>query len=164
MSHRVFYFVPGLLCLCATANAGDSAFLKDACEGGLMEVKLGELALTNASSQQVKDFGQRMIADHGKMGQDIRDLAGKENVSLPSDISTKDKEIYLELSKMTGAAFDKAYIAYMVKDHQDDLGAFQREVDSGTDSDAKAMAAQTIPTIKEHLKMAQEIASRVAGQ
>jgi putative membrane protein len=146
------------------ATGADTAFLMDACQGGLMEVKSGELAQTNASSQQVKDFGQRMIADHGKMGQDLRDLAGKENVSLPSDISTKDKEIYLELSKMTGAAFDKAYIAYMVKDHLDDLGAFQREMDSGTDSDAKAVAAKTIPIIKEHLKRAQEIASQVGAQ
>jgi putative membrane protein len=139
------------------ASAADSAFLKDACQGGIMEMKLGQLAQTNASSQQVKDFGQRMVNDHSRMNMSVRDLAGKQSVTLPSDISIKDKITYDLISKKTGADFDRAYMEDMIADHKADVAAFEREVESGTDPEAKAVAQKALPTIREHLRMAEEI-------
>ena len=153
--------VSGLLWLSASAFAADSSFLKDAAQGGLMEVKLGELAQTNASSQVVKDFGRRMVADHGKMGEDVKRVAARENVNLPTDVSMMEKVTYDRLSKKTGADFDKAYIEDMVKDHKSDLAAFEKEVNSGGDPEAKAVAEKALPIIREHLQMAQQIASQL---
>jgi putative membrane protein len=158
---KAIYSTFGLFWLCAAASAADTAFLKDAADGGLFEIKLGELAQSNASSQFVKDFGQKMITEHGAMNQEVQNLAGKQNITLPSDIALKEKMTYEILAKKKGADFDKAYMEDMVKDHEADLGAFQREADSGSDSEAKALAAKAIPVIREHLHMAQQIASQL---
>ncbi len=157
MSRKPIVVISGLLWLCMAASAADSAFLKDACQGGIMEMKLGQLAQTNASSQQVKDFGERMVNDHSRMNMSVRDLAGKQSVTLPSDISMKDKITYDLISKKTGPDFDRAYMEDMIKDHKDDVAAFEREVESGTDPEAKAVAQKALPTIREHLRMAEEI-------
>jgi putative membrane protein len=154
-------FISGILWLGVTAFAADSSFLKDATEGGIMEVKLGQLAQTNASSQAVKDFGQRMVTDHGKMGEDVKMVASRENVNLPTSESMMQKMTYERLSHKTGVDFDKAYIEDMVKDHKADIAAFEKEVNSGSDSDAKAVAQKALPIIREHLRMAQQIAGQL---
>lgn len=158
MSNKVFYV---LLSFGVSAFAADSSFLKDACEGGIMEVRLGQLAQTNASSQAVKDFGQRMVTDHGKMGDDVKGVASRENVSMPTSESMMQKMTYERLSHKTGTDFDKAYIEDMVKDHKSDIAAFEKEVNSGSDSEAKAVAQKALPIIREHLRMAQQLAGQL---
>ena len=161
MFRRTTYYVSGIMWLCASAFAADSSFLKDAAQGGLMEVRLGELAQSNASSQAVKDFGRRMVTDHGKMGDDVKNVAARQNVNLPGDISMMEKVTYERLSHKTGVDFDKAYIEDMVKDHKADIAAFEKEVNSGSDPEAKAMAEKALPAIREHLRMAEEIAAQL---
>jgi putative membrane protein len=158
---NAFYRVSGILCLCVSASAADSAFLKDAAQGGMAEVKLGQLAQQNASSQQVKDFGARMVADHTRLDQDVKSVASQENVNLPSDMSMKDRAQYDMLSKKTGASFDKAYIENMVKDHKADIAAFEREISSGSDPQVKAMAEKALPILREHLRLAQQAAGQL---
>lgn len=153
--------ISGVLFLGVSAFAADSSFLKDATEGGILEVKLGQLAQTNASSQRVKDFGQRMATDHGRMGDDVRNVAMKENVNVPTSESMMQKMTYERLSHKTGVDFDKAYIEDMVKDHKADIAAFEKEINSGSDPEAKAVAQKALPTIREHLRMAQEIAGQI---
>lgn len=150
-----------MLCLSAVAFAADSSFLKDACEGGMLEVKLGQLAQTNASSQAVKDFGQRMVNDHTKLGDNVKQVASMESVSLPNSESMMQKMTYERLSHKTGTDFDKAYIEDMVKDHKSDISAFEKEANSGSDAQAKAMAEKALPTLREHLRMAQQIAGQL---
>ena len=153
-----------LLCLAPLAFAADSSFLKDAHEGGVMEVKMGELAQTHASSQAVKDFAQRMITDHGKMNMDVKNVAMGENVSVSDDMSMMQKGSYDLLERKNGADFDKAYVERMIKDHEADLKAFQKEVNSGSDAQAKAVAEKAIPIIQEHLRMAQELGRQIGVQ
>lgn len=154
-------YVSGILFLGVSAFAADSSFLKDACQGGLLEVKLGQLAQSNASSQAVKDFGQRMATDHARMGEGVRNVASRQNVSLPDDISMMEKVTYERLSHKSGVDFDKAYIEDMVKDHKADIAAFEKEVNSGSDPEAKAVAEKALPTIREHLRMAQALAGQL---
>jgi putative membrane protein len=68
---------------------------------------------------------------------------------------------YERLSHKTGTDFDKAYIEDMVKDHKSDIAAFEKEVNSGSDSEAKAVAQKALPIIREHLRMAQQIAGQL---
>ena len=125
------------------------------------EVKLGELAMQNASSDRVKSFGRRMIDDHTRMGDEIKGLAASKNVNIASDIGIVDKASYKMLAAKTGVTFDKDYIRDMVKDHETDLAAFRKEVANGGDPDVKAAAQKAIPTLEEHLRMAREIASEL---
>jgi putative membrane protein len=141
--------------------SADSAFMREAAEGGMAEVELGRLANQNGESADVKQFGQRMVEDHGKANDELKSLAKQKNVDLPTQPNAKQKALHDKLSKMKGAQFDSAYMAAMVSDHQTDVAHFQRQAKSGKDPDVKAWAEKTLPTLQEHLKMAQEVRGKV---
>ncbi len=145
------------------AAMGDTHFAKEAAQGGMAEVKLGQLAQEKGSNDSVKAFGKRMVDDHSQAGDKLKGIASKENVTLPTDISAKDQATYDRLSKMSGAAFDRAYAKDMVADHKTDVAAFQKEASSGKDDSLKGFASETLPTLQEHLKMAQEMMKTVGG-
>jgi putative membrane protein len=108
--------------------APDAHFAKEAAQGGMAEVKLGQLAEEKGSSDSVKSFGKRMVDDHSKAGDKLKEVASRENITLPTDISAKDQATYDRLSKLNGAAFDRAYARDMVKDHETDVMAFKKEL------------------------------------
>ncbi len=147
----------------SNVSAADHTFVKKAAEGGLAEVELGNLAKDKASSADVKQFGDRMATDHGKADDQLKDWAKKENVTLPTQLSAKDKATRDRLSKLSGDAFDKAYMQEMVKDHRKDVAEFQKESKAAHDPDLKAWAGQTLPTLQDHLKMAQDTAGKVGA-
>ncbi len=144
--------------------AGDSTFATKAAQGGMAEVKLGELAKEHASSSDVKTFGQRMIDDHTKANDELKTVASKKGITLPTDIDAKDQATYDRLSKLNGAAFDRAYMRDMVSDHRTDISEFKKEASSGTDPDLKEFASKTLPTLESHLQLAQTTESKVKSE
>lgn len=135
----------------------DSAFIMKAAQGGMAEVELGNLAKEHASSSDVKDFGQKMVDDHGKANDELKALAGQKNVTLPTAVDAKSKAMMDKMSKMNGGAFDRAYVKDMVADHKQDIAEFKKEANSGKDPDVKAWASKTLPTLENHLSMIQNI-------
>ena len=127
----------------------------------MAEVELGQLATEKGSSDDVKKFGQRMIDDHGKANDQLKQIASSKGVDLPSEPSAKNKATKDRLSKLSGEQFDKAYMTDMLQDHKKDIAAFRRESTSGRDQDVKSFATQTLPTLQDHLKDAQSIAPKV---
>jgi len=146
-----------------TVAVGDVAFAKEAAIGGMAEVELGNLAKQNAASADVKQFGDRMVTDHGKGNDELKQWASQKSVTLPSELDAKHKALRDRLSKLNGAAFDKAYMHEMLVDHREDIAAFKKESASGKDADLKAWAGKTLPTLEDHLKMAQDTASKAGA-
>jgi putative membrane protein len=142
----------------------DSHFVMEAAEGSMAEAELGQLAADKASNAKVKEFGQRMVTDHGKAGDELKTLAASKNITLPTAINAKHKATKDRLSKLSGAAFDRAYMADMVKDHQMDAVAFHKEATSGHDAEIKAWAGKTASVVDEHLKMARDIQKEIAAK
>ena len=138
----------------------DQHFVKKAAEGGLAEVELGKLATEKASSDEVKKFGQRMVDDHSKANDQLKQLASSKGIEVPTDLSAKDKATKERLSKLSGEQFDKAYMKDMVKDHTQDVSEFKKESTSAKDPDVKNFASQTLPTLEDHLKQARSIAPK----
>ncbi len=141
----------------------DTHFAKEAAQGGMAEVKMGQLAQDKGSNDAVKTFGKRMVDDHSKAGEKLKEAASKENVTLPTDISAKERVVYDRLSKLNGGAFDRAYAKDMVKDHQADVAAFQKEVNGGKSESLKSFASDALPTLQDHLKEAKEMMKTVGG-
>lgn len=137
-----------------TVAQEDKDFMNEAAQGGMAEVKLGELAKTKAENAAVKSFGERMVTDHTKVNDEMKTLATKKGVTLPTDLSSEDQKLYDDLSKKSGADFDKAYIDAMVKDHDQDVAAFEKTEKATKDKDLKAFINKTLPTLKTHDKMA----------
>src|SRR6478672_10808208 len=118
----------------------DHKFVMEALEGGQMEVELGKLAEQKASSDAVKQFGQRMATDHARAGQELAQLAAGKGVEVPTQPARKTQ---------------------MVKDHEEDVAAFTRESQQAQDPDLKAWVAKTLPTLEDHLKSIKQIESQV---
>jgi putative membrane protein len=141
-----------------TANrlTADKTFLTKAAEGGMAEVELGKLAQQRAASDAVKKFAKRMVDDHSKANEELKTIAVNKGVTLPAGLNAKDQATMDRLSKLNGPEFDRAYMDDMVRDHRTDVAEFRREADHGSDPDVKAFAAKTLPTLEDHLKMAEE--------
>ena len=132
-----------------TLSSADKAFIKDAAKGGMMEVAMGRVAEENATDSEVKKFGARMVKDHSKANEDLKAIAKEENVEWPAE---------KEAGKWKS---DKDYMAAMVKDHEKDLAAFEKEAKNGSDPDVKSFASKTAKTVREHLEMAKEIDAKL---
>jgi putative membrane protein len=145
------------------ASSPDEMFVLDVAKDGMAEVELGKLASEKATNDEVKKFGQRMVTDHGKAGDELKTLAQSKSITLPSDVDAKAKATRDRLAKLSGAAFDRAYMQDMVAGHRKAVAAFKKESTAGKDPDVKAWATKTLPTIEEHLKMAQDISRSVAA-
>ena len=140
----------------AAKTETDQSFVMKAAKGGMAEVELGKLAQDKGSSEQVKSFGKRMADDHGKANDELQTLAKNKNITLPTELDPKDQALKDRLSKLSGASFDRAYMTAMVTDHRKDVSEFKRESMSAKDPDIKAFASKTLPTLEDHLKLAQD--------
>ena len=143
----------------SSSGGSDESFASKAAAGGMAEVKLGQLAQERASDFAVKSFGKRMVEDHGKAGEQLKQAAQSENITLPTDLKASDQAHYDRLAKLSGPEFDHAYMQMMVKDHEQDAAEFKKEAVSGRNQAIKDFAAQTLSTIEDHLKEARELAA-----
>jgi putative membrane protein len=142
-------------------TSADMAFAMKAAQGGLAEVKLGQLAAEKANNPDVKAFGERMVTDHTKANDELKSIATAKSATLPSDINAKDQSEYNKLSQLSGSAFDSAYVKAMVKDHEEDVKEFQKEADKGKDPEVKAFASRTLPVLQSHLDGVKSIQSKM---
>lgn len=132
-------------------NSADTTFAMKAAQGGLAEVQMGKLAAEKASNSEVKAFGQQMVDDHTKANDDLKAVATKKGMTLPNDVDAHDHATYSKLEKLSGEAFDRAYVKDMVSDHEKDVKEFQKEAKNGKDDDIKAFASRTQPVLQGHL-------------
>jgi putative membrane protein len=159
----VFVVAPLLILACSSAK--DSAkFANEAAQGGMAEVELGRLAAQKAADPSVREFGQRMVADHSKASAELKALAAKKGMQLPAEINSDQKSEMDKLAKLSGPDFDKEYMSAMLKDHEDDVKAFETQSKEGNDTDVKAFATKTLPTLQEHLQMARNTAQKVGAK
>jgi len=152
----------------ATTSAGHAAsdreFVRKAAQGGLAEVQLGQLATEKAASPEVKQFGQRMVDDHTKANEQLKQIAQQQGIQVPDQLDAKDAATKARLEKLSGKEFDRAYMNDMVTDHTKDVTEFKHEANSGKDSAVKSFAQQTVPTLEDHLKEAKNIAPKVGAK
>ncbi|NII75028.1 putative membrane protein [Dyella sp. SG562] len=155
-----------LACLpAASASEGspaDQAFLTRAAAAGSAEVALGQLALQKTSSPQTRQLAQHIVSDHTKANEQLVALARQKQITVAPEPDAAAKQKLDKLQKLDGDAFDRTYAQDMVKDHQQAIALFTKASTGATDNDVKQFAAQTLPVLKDHLQMAQQL--RKAGR
>ena len=142
-------------------SARDFRFVKEACRGGMTEVKLGELAKQKGSSQVVRDFGQKMVTEHTKANDELKQIASTKGAVIPTEMTHHENSELEKFEKLSGTEFDKAYAKYMVKDHEKDAKDFDDAAKDVTDPELKAFAEKTHAVIEDHLRAAREMEASV---
>lgn len=140
-------------------SMADKHFIKASAEGGMAEVKLGQLAADKGGTDAVKDFGNKMVTDHTALNNAMMPFAEKAGVPAPTKLSAKDQALYDRLNGLNGAAFDSAYASAMVKDHMQDKADFDKEAASTKNEDLRDAVKQGDQTITMHLQMARKLSS-----
>lgn len=168
----------------AALGSTDRKFVMDAAHMGMMEVEIGRLATQKGASDEVKQFGQRMVDDHSRANEELMKLASIKGITLPSpndfammnvanqeeskksqtgmdkthhDMMKKHQKVMTKLNGLSGAEFDREYMDMMVEHHTKAVSNFEKEAKSGTDADLKQWASEKLPTVREHLQQARTI-------
>jgi putative membrane protein len=139
-----------------TLDDRSRTFMNEAAMGGMAEVEFGRLAQEKASNPRVKAFGEMMVKDHSQANEDLKSLANKKNLTLPTDMGKHQRHMD-DLNKKTGAEFDKAYMKMMVDDHKEDVDEFEDAAKDANDPEVKNFASQKLPTLRKHLDSAKAI-------
>ncbi|HEY6549145.1 MAG TPA: DUF4142 domain-containing protein [Vicinamibacteria bacterium] len=141
----------------AQPTSADGQFMMDAAAGGMREMEMSRLAAAKASRPEVKALAQMLVDDHTMVNAELSELAGRKKVALPTQPSAEVMAEQDQLSKLSGAAFDDAYLKAMIKGHEKGISLFTGESTSGADPDAKAWAAKILPKLKTHLGKVREL-------
>jgi putative membrane protein len=137
----------------------------DAAQGGMAEVSLGQMATQRATSNAVKQYGQRMVREHTQANKELMQLASQKGVTPPKDMGPKYKAAMDRLSQLPKASFDQAYMSEAgINGHLESQAVYQRQAQLGQDPDLKAFAAKILPTVVNHLQMARDMKSNTAAK
>lgn len=138
-------------------NAGQQAFVKEAIQGDLAEVQLGQLAQEKAgNNQQLSQFGKMLVNDHSAHKQKAEALARNLGVAPPTSPNAKQQQTYEQLSKLSGEQFAKKFATDAVADHQKDISHYSTEAKS-SNAQVAHFAQETIPVLKKHLQTAEAL-------
>ena len=145
----------------SSGKTADAKFAMEAAMGSMAEIAAGRLATEKGASEDVKQFGQRMVDDHTKASDELMQIASGKGMMLPTAPDPKHQSHMAKLSGLSGDRFDREYIKMMVSDHKKTVALFQREASRGADPELKGFASRNLPVIQEHLRMAQRISDKM---
>ena len=139
----------------------DATFLREAASANMMEIRLGQTAQTKAMNSAVKQFGQRMVNDHTNLQNQVASLVTANKVSVSQAMSSKNQDEFNRVNKLSGQAFDSAYMNLMVQAHQQDIANFQTQSRSAKSAQVRTLATNSLPVLQQHLSLATQVANQV---
>jgi putative membrane protein len=146
----------------STLDKGDRDFIEKAAAGGMLEVAWGKLAQAKSQNGDVKSYAAMLEKDHGAANDELKALADKKGVKLPTTLPAKEQK---ELDKLSKAKrFDEDFTEENVKDHKKDVKEFEKAAKGAKDPDVKAFASKTLPTLQAHLQQAEQLHKAVKGK
>lgn len=137
----------------------DSEFATKAASGGLLEVELGKVLAAKGSTPKARKFGQQMVDDHTKANNELKAIAAKHNITLPTSLGEDHQKVYKDVTEEKGVDMDKEYLKEMVKDHEEDVKEFTEASVKASYPDLKEFATKTTPKLQHHLEMAQQMSA-----
>ncbi|PZR21145.1 MAG: hypothetical protein DI538_29820, partial [Azospira oryzae] len=139
----------------------DTRFMEDALQAGVFEIKISELCVTHASTDEVKRLGEMIVVEHNRINTELKGLAGKKNLTLPTTLTGENQKKYDDLAGKSGISFDHAYVALMIQQHESAIASYREENMNGSDTDVRNWAARTIPLLEHHLLKANDAAAQL---
>lgn len=163
-----YILMAGLLAFSVACDKGDDVtddligeidrqFILSAADEGLFQVNAGQVASSNATLETLQDFGQLMVDDYSKAGQDLQKLAGDKKVEIPTTLSDDRQQQLDSLSMVTGEPFDTLYVNQMNTSHDRMIRLFETEAVAGKDIEVKSWAAERLNVIRAHAAQAKTL-------
>jgi putative membrane protein len=143
----------------STAAVDPMTFVKKASEISLAEVQIGNLAAKQASRSDVKQYAMKLAADHKKAYDELKTVATKDNLPVSAGVDKKHQDLAVRLAAMQGPNFDREFLQDMVKGHKEAIQLFEAQANSGRDVTIKNYAQKCLPTLREHLRTAEQLQS-----
>jgi len=137
----------------STPTEADRDFVNKAAQGGMLEIRLGQAAQTQAVFGGVKSMGQRLAADHSAAYEELKDLATKKGLVLATTLDRSHQKKVDDIAQLSGSTFDKEYSDFMANNHEDEIRLFEKAAASADDADIRAWAAKKLPTLRSHLAL-----------
>lgn len=145
-------------------STGDQQFITEAANGGMKEVELGNFVAQKTQNSDVKQLADRIAQDHSNANQELKSAAQQDNGQVPAALDEKAMQEMNQFKKMSGAKLDRMYVQHMIDDHKRDIAKFQEQASGGAAPQVKAFAQKTLPTLQEHLQMAQDTMSKLGNK
>jgi putative membrane protein len=142
-------------------NSLDEDLIVQAAQDNLFDIQAGQLASRNATNASVKQFGQRMVQDHTEAARRLQQVASQRNITLPIEMGVQNRAVFDQLSGLSGAQFDQAYMNEVVNGYQKDLNLLRNQAERGKDPELKTLAARYVPAVEERLQAAQNLAQQL---
>ena len=145
-------------------SSADRSFVRQAAEGGMAEVRMGEIGQQKASNAEVKALAKRLQNDHQQANSELKSFAQSKGIELPTSMGSTQEQSISGLEDKQGADFDREFVQHAIQDHQKDIAEFEKASSSATDPDLKAWAEKTLPVLKEHLQLAQKASQSLENE
>jgi putative membrane protein len=142
-------------------KSADRSFVTSAAEANLAEIDMGKMVGQKSADPAVKDFANRMVTDHTQASQKLASVAEMNGVELPTEASAAERNQKSELEKLSGAQLNDAYLRDELQGHKETISAFESEIEHGQNQEAKNYAEQTLPTLQDHIRIAEDIAGKL---
>jgi putative membrane protein len=143
--------------------SADMPFVREAASGNLMEIQLGQLAQNKASNPAVKQFAQRMVADHNNLQNQLTSVASSGGQNFTPTMDSRHQNQINRLQGVSGAQFDREYMSLMIRAHQRDVNNFQTQSQSANSTQVRTLATNSLPVLQQHLSLAQQVGSQVGA-
>src|SRR5688572_2330047 len=148
---------PGVGTVDTTRGSDEQRFISDMLEDGRAEVELGRMAQSRSRNPAVREFGEMMVRDHTKAGEELKGVARQAEHTQPADPDADHQRLNERLSELSGAEFDRAYMTAMVSEHEEAVRELEGKSDSSNNAEVKQWAAKTLPAVRQHLERAKQI-------
>ncbi|MFZ0954569.1 MAG: DUF4142 domain-containing protein [Candidatus Sulfotelmatobacter sp.] len=142
-------------------SAADRTFMTSAEDANLAEIGTAKMIEQKSKDPGVKDFAQRMVTDHTQASQSLAKVAQMTGVTLPATPSAADSTQENELEKLSGAKLNETYMRDELAGHKQVISEFESEIEHGQDEAVKNYAAQTLPTLQDHIRIAEDVAGKM---
>jgi putative membrane protein len=142
-------------------NSADRSFINSAAEANLAEIDMAKMVGQKSTDPAVKDFANRMVTDHTQASQKLTSVAEMNGVKLPTEETTAERNEKSELQKLSGAQLNDAYLRDELQGHKEAISAFESEIEHGQNQEAKNYAEQTLPTLQDHIRIAEDVAGKL---
>lgn len=144
----------------STLSRDDMQFFQKAAQTGMLEVQAAAIASTRALAPTTKTFADTMAIEHGANNDALKALATSKGVTLPAQMDEKHREVLEKLQKEETKEFDKHYAEVMREGHKEAIELFKETAKESKDSDIRAFANSTLPTLQHHLDMARQLTAK----